>query len=493
MIYTFAIHGFSVVLITVEADILRGLPYFGIVGLADASIKEARERVRSAILASKLPFPRVRKIINLSPAALPKHGSTFDVPIAIALLCASGYITVTPSLKKVLQKTAYIGELGLDGSIRVSKSIFPLLHSAKEHHMEHFVIPEANLHEAQGMTNSAIHPVNSLNMLVESLKKGFLPPQYKQQKKEKPKESQKESLWQEIHGHYLTKRMLIIAAAGHHNTILRGSPGVGKTILAQAIQEILPPLTTDEQNAFLYRKSLSGILQESDFANTTPPMEYVDVTTKLSALTGSKPSSFPGIFAGVHNGILFLDEIGLYNKELLTNLRHFLEYKKTKHLHTDCMVVGALNQCQCALNEEKCLCTTGQKQAYYRKIGTPFFDRFDLFGDVQRVAHHTTLQDESPAVIHDIQKTIIKSRLYTKNRGQKVKNGNLSLGDIKKYCALKKEDKEWLIKAAEQLYLSTRALHKVIKVSRTIADLEEKNDIERHHIAEALQYRIKIP
>lgn len=485
MIYTFALDVSQVVRVSVEADILRGLPYFSIVGLGDTAIKEARERIRSALLKNNLPFPRVRKIINLSPASFPKHGSHFDLPIAIALLSATGLF----GDERIFTQTAFVGELGLDGTIRPSGSIIPFIFAAQHCGIKQIIVPFENAHEAVVAPEVTVHPVKDLKTLVEILKSKKLPQQAVCNKKEKY--TVHNSLWAAVKGHSIEKRALTIAVAGEHNTLLRGAPGVGKTLLAKATQEILPPLTPTQEQEIFYRKSLEGMLRKEEVQFCKRPFICIDPLKKIS----NHPF---GTFTQAHQGILFLEEIGLYSKNLLTLARDFLEEKKviirsqkeTVELKTHCVIIGAFNPCVCGTHNKKCLCTEGQKNAYYRKISMPFFDRFDLFVDVPRIAHTVSLE-EGKEDLKTIQAKVTHAQESAFQRGQKNLNGASHFQEIKSHCALSLEDQQWLTEGAEKLGLSTRALYKVIKVSRTIADLEEMQKIKRKHLAEALQYRFR--
>lgn len=497
MVYTFALNGLEVTRVSVEADILRGLPYFGIVGLGDTAVKEARERIRSAFLANHLPFPRIRKIINLSPASIPKHGGHFDLPIAIALLASAGYFPKNTTIESFFRTTAVIGELGLDGAIRASGSIFPFISNAQKYGITRCIIPFENAHEVPENSSVEVYPIKHIYLLVESLQKGQLPPKITPQK-ELPFTTHPSKNWSSIKGQTVAKRALIIAAVGGHNVILRGPPGVGKTILAHAVQEILPTLTTAEKQEVLYRKALHGILSRKEIFDKTPPLKSIDLTTKTGLLCNG-PGYSPGLLALAHHGILFLDEIGFYSKSVLVGLRGFLEekkvvctqQKKSTEFKTECMVIAAFNPCLCGADKKRCICTPGQKLAYYRRIGSPFFDRFDLFTDVERIPHAVALEENDTDDTEILSKIITQARNHALHRGQKGFNGQLPFSEIKLYCRLQKEDVIWLKTAAEKLSISTRALHRLIKVSRTIADLENTETIKRHHLAEALQYRIR--
>lgn len=498
-VWSAALVGLDAVPVEVEVDIAsQGLPSFTIVGLPDKAVEESRERVRSALKNSGAEFPAKRITVNLAPADLPKEGPSYDLPIAVGILIASGQLQTDTT------ESLFMGELSLDGRVRHTNGALPHALLVRERHMKNLYLPTPNAEEAACIAGITVFPVDNLGILYMHLsqQKPISPFPYN------PIDTSTTSFsfdydMKDIRGQEKAKRALEIAAAGSHNILFKGPPGSGKTLLARTVPSILPTLTFSEILEITKIYSISGL--NSDGLVTKRPFRSPHHTTSAVGIIGGGTYPKPGEISLVHRGVLFLDELPEFPRPVLESLRQpledgFVTIARAQGRITfpaKSMLIAAQNPCPCGYlgdNSHPCVCSPSQIIRYQKKISGPLLDRIDIHIEVPKVeTNKLTASDiqtaEDSATIRD---RVQKARNMQTNRfaGTSLSaNSDMDSKDIKLFCPLSEDSLDILRIAVDKMHLSARSYYRIIKLARSIADLQESEQITKAHIAEALQYR----
>lgn len=501
--YSAQLNGLNTHIINIEVDLSNGLHSFSIVGLGDKAVEESKDRISSAIKNTGFTSPKQKNqkvVISLAPADIRKEGPSFDLGMALAYLCASGDIDFDPENK------IFLGELSLEGYIRKISGILPLINGVKKKGYKEVFIPIENSEEAGLVKDIKIYPVSNLNQIINHLinKKDSI---IKTQSETKIKLENDiiENDFNLIQGQETAKRALEVAAAGGHNISMYGPPGTGKTMLAKAFQNILPPLDYEE---IIEVTSIHSIAKTLDRPYIThSPFRNPHHTSSYASLIGGGPFPRPGEITLAHRGILFLDEFPEFDKKVIESLRQPLEDHKITisrargaiTFPAQCILIASMNPCPCGFGKDKrCICKEYEINNYHKKISGPIIDRIDMWISVSKIEYSKlstkSKENENSKTIQDRvlkARNIQKQRFLKNNIRDKKYNSEMSVSDIEKIIILEKDALDLLKSSSERLELSARAYHRIIKLARTIADLENSLEINKNHILEALQYRQK--
>ncbi|MBM4136093.1 MAG: YifB family Mg chelatase-like AAA ATPase [Nitrospira sp.] len=487
--------------VVVEVDITsRGLPHFSLVGLPDAAVKESRDRVRSALKNIGFHFPLKQITVNLAPADLKKEGSSFDLPIALGIIVAEGVIEVGS-----VDGYLFTGELSLDGKIKPVRGALSMAMRARALGLKGIILPEENAPEAAVVQGIPVFGLKSLPEVIEFMRdSNFMKPYDIDIYKAMEENAMYEDDFVEVKGQEHAKRALEVTAAGGHNVLMIGPPGSGKTMLARRLSTILPGLTFDEALETTRIHSVAGLLRDGQPLLATRPFRSPHHTISDVALIGGGQIPKPGEVSLAHNGLLFLDELPEFKRNVLEVLRQPLESGEVTVSRAVAsitypaafMLVAAMNPCPCGFwgdLRHQCTCTPGQIHRYRHRVSGPLLDRIDIHIDVPAVPYKELTTEYSGEKSEDIRKRVISARNIQLERFKDDKkiysNGQMKTRHVKKYCRLRPDAQSLLETAMQKLGLSARAYTRILKLSRTIADLEASEDIQSHHVSEAIQYR----
>ena len=484
-------------LVEVESDITSGLPSFTIVGLPDSSIKESRDRVRVALINSGYRFPAGRITINLSPADLKKEGTQLDLPIAISLLGSMGVINFD------YEEYIILGELSLDGRIVPIKGALAMVIAMRELGFTKFIIPEDNKDECAIISDIEIYPFDKLNDLVAFLNKEKKVKAYEIDLSKITEEKTYDYDFKDLKGQESLKRALQIAAAGNHNVLMIGAPGSGKTFSAKHLPTILPDMSFDEKVEVTKIYSIMGLLDSGHLVNERPFRAPHHTSSEVALIGGGHSVPRPGEITLAHKGVLLLDEFPEYKKNVIEALREPLENKEINVARSqasvkypaDFILIAAMNPCPCGNYGnplKECTCSFNEIRRYLNKISSPILDRIDIHIEIKPVKYEDLKDDSKSKSSAELKREVVRARLIQEERYKNEKistNSELNTNQMKKYIKLS-EDVEKIAKMAFNKYnFSVRSFNKIIKMSRTIADLEGSKEIESKHLLEAIRYR----
>ena len=502
-IYSEALYGIEGIPITIEVNISEGLPKFDVVGLPDQAVNEAKERVIAAINNSDRFFPPKRITINLAPADIKKSGSMYDLAFALGILSSSAQLFFSD----FMNSTIILGELALDGSVREVKGIFSMLLNAKELGIKNAIIPFNNMEEANIIEGLNLYPVKTLKEAME-VSEGKKEAIISKGNFNFTSDNNEAVDFSEVKGQEYAKRAAMIAAAGGHNFIMIGSPGCGKTLIAKRIPTILPPLTFEEAIEVTKIYSSYGLLSKNMPIVKKRPFRIPHHTSSYVSLVGGGRNIKAGEITLAHNGVLFLDEFVEFQSSALQTLREPMEEKTITisrangsiSFPANFTLVAAMNPCPCGYyGDEKhtCRCSEMARKKYIAKLSGPILDRIDISIEVRGIDYDKMISKADGETSSSMRKIVTDARKIQEKRfrenGLKIfSNSSMGIKDIEKFCILDSKAKNILNMAMQKFSMSARSYNKILKVSRTIADIENKEVIETSHITEALQYRFNL-
>lgn len=521
-----SIRGIECVLTQVEVDIAKTLPGFDMVGLLSGEVKEARDRVRVALRNAGIGIPPVHITVNLSPADIRKEGTLYDLPIAVGILVALGHIP-----KEYVEEVCIIGELGLNGEVKPVKGVLPIVNEAAKQKMKVCILPYENAKEGSVIEGITVFGVKDFLEVVSyfdapkeysqsgsvEIYRGELKKDRECAKQEEEEHFDKKTItemfenavemvedFEDVAGQEVCKRAALIAAAGFHHMLITGPPGSGKSMIAKRIPGILPPLTLEESLEVSSVYSVSGLLNKEQCFITARPFLAPHHTVTVTTLAGGGIIPRPGLFSLCHRGVLFLDELPEFSRECIEVMRQPLEEKKiqiarnqgTYVYPADFMLVAAANPCPCGYypDRSRCHCSDTEIRRYQNKISGPIRDRIDLSVTAERIDIQDLNQQKNKQSSAQMRELVKKARKIQKQRfiGTSIMfNSDIPAKEITKYCSLGIEEMRYMERVYEVMNLSARSYHKILKVARTIADLDNEERIQVRHLGEAVSYRIQ--
>lgn len=492
-----AVYGVQSKTVQVEADVTDGLPSFSMVGYLSTQVKEAQERVRAALKNSGIQLQPKRITVNLSPADLHKSGTGFDLPIAIAIAAAYGLVN-----KKKLEQTLIVGELSLNGTIHGVPGILPMTVNARQIQCRRCIVPRQNQREAMAIEGMEIIGVETLEQVLLYLQKGEIP-ETKEESEERRKKQEKKLDFSDVHGQDGVKRAALVAAAGFHNLLMIGPPGAGKSMIASRMPGILPAITEEESIELSTIYSVIGKLPENGDLITERPFRSPHHTITAKALCGGGNIPSPGEISLAHCGVLFLDELPEFRRETLEVLRQPMENGNmqihrcgyTYEFPARFMLVAAMNPCPCGFYPDlsRCHCSYSAVKKYQSKISMPLLDRIDMTIEVSALPYTEWNKKEPELSSEEMRKKVEQARMIQKERmnGREfLFNSRLGNKELERFCALGSKEQNLMKKAFDRLHLSARGYTKILKIARTIADLDGNEQIQTEHLQEALCYRM---